>query len=147
MIRRIVVVAMVAALMAGTAYITSWWVRGPEQYCSTEPVAEFWSQDRAYKATLLVKNCNLWESIFYRVRIDAMSPPLKHGWFMYVDLNDDERPDASPSVRWDGPRLLSIEVQTRTLRGSILQNVGEDLSTSVTYIAKAPAAFPNYSGP
>jgi hypothetical protein len=144
MIRRIVVVAMVEALMAITAYITSWLARGPEQYCSTEAVTEFWSQDRAYKAALLIKNCNLGESIFYRVRVDAMSPPLKRGWFKYIDLDDDERPDALPSIRWDGPRLLSIEMQTRTLRGSIAQNTGEDLSTSVTYIAKIPTAFPNY---
>src|SRR5882757_9721357 len=142
MIRRIVSVVLVAALVAVTAYVTSWLARGPEQYCSTAPVMEFWSGDRAYKATLLIKNCNKDESIFYRVRVDAMSPPLKYGWFKYLDLDDDERPNAPPLVRWDRPRLLSIEMQTRTLRGSIVQNVGEDLSTSVTYVAKEPAAFP-----
>jgi hypothetical protein len=124
MIRRIVLVAMVAALMAITAYITSWLARGPEPDCSTEAAKEFWSQDRAYKAALLIKNCNLGESILYRIRVDAMSPPLKRGWFQYIDLDNDERPDALPSIRWDGPRWLSIEMQTRTLRGSIVQNTG-----------------------
>jgi hypothetical protein len=143
-IRLTLLAAAAAALVTVTAYTTSWLTRSLESTCSTKPISGTWAQDRAYKATLLRKDCNLSETIFYAVRIDAFSPLLRHAWFTIEEIGDDERPPAPPTLRWTGAQNLAIEMVTKTLRGSLVRNVGQDLTTSVTYVARLPMAFPNY---
>jgi hypothetical protein len=62
----------------------------------------------------------------------------------YKVQDDEDSPDGPPDVPWDNARTLSISMKTRTLRGSIRQNVGEDLTVVETYNAKAPDKFPNF---
>jgi len=136
---------LLVGVIALTAYASSYIARLPESNCHTTPVSDLWSDDRAYKATVLVKNCNLDETIFYSVRIDAYSPPLRLGWSTHEVIESDERPFEVPTVRWKEPRTLAIEMETKTLRGSIELHVGDDLTIVRTYIAKTPEAFPNYT--
>jgi hypothetical protein len=129
-------------LLLGTAYVTSYFARLPESNCSTSPISEAWAEDHAYKATLLEKQCNKWETIFYSVRVDAYSPPLRRAWFTIEQVEDDERPVA-PVVRWEMRRALLIEMQTRTLSGTIQRHVGDDLTIVRRFQAREPNAFPN----
>ena len=50
------------------AYVSHWMTLGSAAYCKTSSIAESWTADRAYKATVLMKDCNLSESISYSVR-------------------------------------------------------------------------------
>jgi hypothetical protein len=140
--RIMLIAAVAAALVTVSGYITSWFTRAPGSNCSTKPISETWAQDRAYKATLLVRDCNMEETIFYTVRVDAFSPPLRNAWFTIEEIDDDECPDAPPVVHWDGPRTLVSEMRTKTLRGSLVRNIGQDLIMRITY-ARSSNAFPN----
>lgn len=126
-------------------YAVSYIARLPESNCRTQAISAHWSPDRAYKATLMEKNCNLGETIFYSVRIDANSPPLKSGWFVPgYELEDDEYPTVRPTLSWAAERRLEIRAKTRTIHGTIILNTGDDLTVVRTYIAREPEAFPNY---
>jgi hypothetical protein len=99
-----------------------WYVaRLPESNCSSMPIGTFWNADRAFKATLLEKNCNGGETLFYSVRVDAFSPPLHGSWFIpgYELEGDNDWPRTVPTVRWTTPRQLDIEVNTASIAGSI----------------------------
>ena len=133
----------VFGLIAIAVYVTSYVARLPESNCSTSLVSELPSEDQAYNATVLVKDCNLGETIFYSVRIDARSPLQHRGWFTTYEIEDDERPDGPPELRWEAPRTLVIERSTRTLAGSIRRHIGDDLTLVRNFRAKAPDAFPN----
>jgi hypothetical protein len=135
---------LIAGAIALLVYLTSYIARLPESNCTTSPASEIWSPDRAYKATLLVKDCNLSETIFYSIRVDAYSPPLSTGFFTHEVIEDDERPSEPPTVRWDTPRKLAVEMKTRTLHGTVQRHSGDDLTIVRTYIARQPDAFPNY---
>jgi hypothetical protein len=93
----------------------------PESNCSSKPIGTFWNADRAFKATLLEKNCNAGETLFYSVRIDAYSPPLHGSWFVpgYQLEGDNDWPRTIPAVRWSTPRQLDVEVNTDSLAGSM----------------------------
>lgn len=134
----------IVALIAVTVYTTSYLARLPESNCSTSPVSELWSEDRVYKATILMKDCNMGETIFYSVRVDAYPPPPRRGWFTKREIDNDERPSEPPAVRWEAPRTLLIEMKTRTLVGSMREHVGDDLTIVRVFAAQAPDAFPNY---
>jgi hypothetical protein len=134
----------VFGLIAIAVCVTSHVARLPESNCSTSPVFDLPSEDQAYSATVLVKDCNVGETIFYSVRIDARSPPLRLGWFTIYEIEDDERPDGPPELRWEALRTLVIEMPTRTLAGLIRTHIGDDLILVRNFRAKAPDAFPNY---
>src|ERR1700746_3846190 len=86
--------AIALVVVAGlTAYWPHWIPLGPERYCKTSSTAESWAPDRAYKATVFKKDCNLGESIFYSVRVDAFSPPERHSFFTTRQLEADVWPD------------------------------------------------------
>jgi hypothetical protein len=99
-----------------------WYVaRLPDSNCTSKSVGEFWNADRAFKATLLVKNCNAGETLFYSARIDAYSPPLHGSWFLPgIQLESDQDwPRTVPVVRWTTPRQVEIDVDTDTVAGSL----------------------------
>jgi hypothetical protein len=134
----IVTVAAVVLAVVVTSYVA----RLPESNCSTSAVSETWSEDRFYKATTQLKDCNAGETQFYSVRVDAGGP---RGWFAIYDVEDDEEhPGSPPDVHWDASRVLSITMKTGTLRGSIRRNVGDDLTVIQTYTAKTPNQFPYF---
>jgi hypothetical protein len=119
----------------------------PESNCHTSTLSETWSADRAYQAAIQVKDCNAGQTQFYSVRVHAHSvPQLPHGgWFATYEVQDDEdNPYGPPEVHWETPRVLSIDMKTRTLRGSIRQNAGDDLTVVETYTARAPDQFPSF---
>jgi hypothetical protein len=129
---------------AVTIYCTAYVARRPESNCEQEAVSEQWSADRAYKATVNRKSCNLGETLIYSARIDAYSTPVSQGWFVPdYELDDDEYPTTPPIIQWVSPRQLEIAVNTRTLTGSLSLHVGQDLTVVRRYIAREPAAFPN----
>jgi hypothetical protein len=129
-----------------TIYITSFIARLPESTCKTTSESVHWTQDRAYKATLLKKSCNLGETLFYSIRIDAYSPPLKRAWFVPAyELENDDYPDRPPALQWTSPRRLEVAVSTRTTSGTITTNVGDDLTLVRIYRPREPGAFPNYN--
>ena len=142
--KRVIGVAVIFLAFGVTVYVTSYISRLPESNCSTGPISELWSEDHAYKASLLKKNCKMDETIFYSVRIDAHSPPLRHAWFTKREIADDEYPSGPPMVSWITPRKLEIEMRTRTLRGSLVEHVGDDLTVVRIFNASEPEAFPNY---
>lgn len=44
--------------------VTSYCARLPESNCVTTPASEYLAPDRAYKATVLEKDCNMGEDLF-----------------------------------------------------------------------------------
>jgi hypothetical protein len=112
--------------------------------CRVTSLSEIWAPDHAYKATLVKKDCNLGESIFYSVRIDAFSPPLRDAWFSTREIEDDEYPAGPPDVRWSAERQLEITMPTRAMSGSVTDRAGDDLVVVRIYLASKPEAFPNY---
>jgi hypothetical protein len=138
-----IVACFILAVIAVTAITTSYFAGLPESNCLTSPVSELWSEDRVYKATVLLKDCNKGETIFYSVRVDFFPPPPRGGWFTRREINDDERPLEAPDVRWEAPRTLLIQMKTRTLGGSMREHVGDDLTIVQNFTARAPDAFPN----
>jgi hypothetical protein len=128
-----------------TAYVTHWITLGPEKYCGTSSTAETWGPDRAYKATVFKKDCNLGETIFYSVRVDAFSPPERFAWFtireLEADLQGQPRP---PELIWSTPRQLEITMATRTVDGRLTESIGDDLTIVCIFDAAQPGAFPNW---
>jgi hypothetical protein len=154
--RRLVVTVL--ALLGGALLLRIVWyvARLPESNCASKSIGTFWSADRAFKATLLEKDCNAGETLFYSVRIDAYSPPLHGSWFLpgYVLEGDQDWPRTVPAVRWTTPRQLEVEVNTNALAGSITSLVhtsyvvagtggridpGDDLRVVRKYAPKHPA--------
>ncbi|HWE76716.1 MAG TPA: hypothetical protein VG328_26355 [Stellaceae bacterium] len=137
--------AIVLAAIGVTAYVTSAFMRSPDYYCTTKPITELWTSDRAYKATLFEKNCNSGESLFYSVRVDAFSPPLRRGWFNNTEIEYDARydvADSPPALRWATPRQLEIKMKTYTLSGTLKSHNGDDLTMVRIFEPEAPDTFP-----
>jgi hypothetical protein len=104
-----------------TIYLTSYVSRLPESNCSTDEVSSSWSGDRSYKATLLRKDCNSSETVFYSVRIDKPD-----AWFFRQDIERDPWPDqaSEPTMKWDSHKL-EINIRAETLIGSIEHREGD----------------------
>jgi hypothetical protein len=139
-------VAKIGALVFAlgiVAYVSHRITLGPEAYCKTSSIAESWPADRAYKATVLMRDCNLNESISYSVRVDAFSPPPRLGWFAVLELESDTRPEP-PKVKWSTARQLNIVSETRALGGRLSQQVGDDLTIIRTFLPVSPGDAANY---
>ena len=117
-----------------------------ETNCKTVTVATSWSPDRVYEASLLEKNCNMGESLFYSLRMDALPQPGRRGWLVtgYELENDLDHPASPPAMKWATPRRLEIDVVTRTLAGSLERSVGDDLTVVRRYVPTERGAHPNY---
>jgi hypothetical protein len=125
-----------AALVFGfalTIYLTSYLSRLPESNCTTSPAVDLWSADHAYKATLLKKDCNLSETIFYSVRVDKPG-----AWFLRMEIEQDPYPAQAiePVMKWDSHKL-EIEVPAEKISGSIERREG-DLTIVRSYIHPKP---------
>jgi hypothetical protein len=122
--------AALVSAFALTIYLTSYISRLPESNCTTSPVSELWSSDKNYKATLLKKDCNLSETIFYSVRIDKPG-----AWFLRVELEEDPYPAqaSEPAMRWDMHKL-EIDIPAEKFSGSIEHREG-NLTIVRTYFS------------
>jgi hypothetical protein len=125
--------AAVVFAFALTIYFTSYVSRLPESNCTTGPVSSSWSSDRVYKATLLKKDCNLFETTFYSVRIDKPD-----AWFFKVELEEDPYPAQArePAMRWDSHKL-EIEIPAEKFTGLIEHREG-DLTVVRSYVLPKP---------
>jgi hypothetical protein len=114
-------------------YLTSYFSRLPESNCTTGPVSSSWSSDSAYKATLLRKDCNLSETVFYSVRIDKPG-----AWFLMVEIEEDPYPAQAfePAMKWD-PHKLQIDIPAEKFSGSIERREG-DLTVVRSYVRPKP---------
>jgi hypothetical protein len=125
-----------------TAYVTHWITLEPRPDCKTSPTAESWAPDRAYKATVFKKDCNMSESIFYSVRVDAFSPPERHSFFTTRELEAAVWSEPlPPELTWSTPRQLEITMATARLGGRLTERVGDSL-TIIRIFEPKPAAFP-----
>jgi len=124
---------LVVWLGVGTVWLIVYIARLPESNCVTTPVSEYLAPDRAYKATVLEKDCNMRETFFYSVRIDAYSPPLSTAAFFRFELESDTVEQNPPVVHWAEPRRLEVLVKTHTLAGTLTNHVGQDLILMRTY--------------
>jgi hypothetical protein len=119
--------------------VTSYIARLPESNCVTTPASEYFAPDRAYKATVLEKNCNKGETFFYSVRIDGYPPPLSTAWFIPgFELESDQGGQNRPEVHWAAPRRLEVLVKTHALAGTLTNHVGQDLILVRTYEPSGP---------
>jgi hypothetical protein len=116
-----------------TIYLTSYISKLPESNCTTSPAVDLWSADHAYKATLLKKDCNLSETIFYSVRIDK-----PEAWFLKIEIEQDPYPAQAtePAMKWDLHKL-EIDVPAEKISGSIERREG-DLTIVRSYILAKP---------
>jgi hypothetical protein len=121
---------VLAFAFALAIYLTSYVSRLPESNCTTGPVSSSWSSDHVYKATLLKKDCNLYETTFYSVRIDKPD-----AWFLRIEVEEDPYPAqaSEPVVKWDLHKL-EIDIPARTLFGSI-ERRERDLTVVRTYVS------------
>jgi len=122
---------LLAGFFALTIYATYYVATIRERICTTASVTSLWSGDRAYEATLLKKDCNHEETIFYSVRIDK-----PHEWFMIQDVEEDgyPTPAVQPHLKWSAHRL-QIDIPARSLRGSYEHREG-DLSVVRSWVTR-----------
>src|SRR5262249_31665445 len=95
--------------------ITHWRTLGFEWYCKTTSTTESWPPDRAYKATVLEKDCHQGERIFYSVRVHALLPPAPPRQLTTtLELDGGEWPGAigPPDLSWSNPGQLEITMTT-----------------------------------
>jgi hypothetical protein len=123
--KRAATIALAVLFCAFILRVTWYVARLPESNCSSKSVAESWNEDRAFKATLIEKNCNAGETLFYSVRVDAHSPPLRNGWSIpgYELEGDETWPRKIPTLRWVTPGELEISVNTEAIGGTLTNTV------------------------
>jgi hypothetical protein len=132
-------VGLVVWLAVCAVWVIVYIARLPESNCNTTPISEYFAPDRAYKATMLEKDCNREETFFYSVRIDAYSPPLSTAAFWPgFELESDTIEQNPPVVRWAAPRRLEILVKTHAIAGTLTNHVGQDLILVRTYEPSTP---------
>jgi hypothetical protein len=121
-------------VLALTIYLTSYFARLPESNCVNGEVGKFASNDGAYTATLLKKDCGMGETIFYSVRIDKIERSPAAGWFLREDLEQDGYPAIAiePTIKWEAHQL-EIAIPAKELAGSIQRRV-DDLTIVRSYI-------------
>jgi hypothetical protein len=112
----------------------------PEWNCKTRPVDEVWSSDKAFKATILRKACNVDETVFYNVRIDSLGSATTKRWFIpgYELENDDDHPEHAPKLRWTKLHELEAIVRTETLSGKLTVRSADDFVFVRTYLPSKP---------
>jgi hypothetical protein len=110
-----------AVMFALTIYLTSYISGLPESNCTTDPVVSSWSHDQAYEATLLRKDCNLGETVFYSVRVDKPG-----AWFLRMEIEQGSFPDQAiePSMKWDAHKL-QIDIPAGSFSGAIERREGD----------------------
>jgi hypothetical protein len=128
--------AKVALLLCGFAlavYLTSYISRLPESNCTTDPMSNAWSIDRAYEATLLKKSCNSGKTVFYSVRIDKPGT-----WLLRMEIEQVPFPDQAfePTMTWNS-RRLEIDIPSSMLSGSI-NRYENDLTIVRSYTRPKP---------
>jgi hypothetical protein len=106
-----------------TIYITSYISRLPEANCVTKPLSAMWSSDHLYKATLLKKDCNQGETLFFSIRIDKPNTPTG-GWFFVQQVEEDPDSFTPPIIKWVSHKL-EIEIVAKTMTGSIERRIGD----------------------
>jgi hypothetical protein len=112
-------------LVVGAVWFIVYVARLPESNCKTTPISEYFAPDRAYKATVLEKNCNRGETFFYTVRIDAYSPQLSKAWFNRAELESGLDGQNPPVVHWAEPRRVEVLVKTHALAGTLTVHMGQ----------------------
>jgi hypothetical protein len=127
--------SLLVGAFAMTIYVTSYVSRLPESNCDTAPVTHIWSSDHKYEATLLRKDCNRGETLFYSVRIDKPDPNPLGGWFLIEDIQTDPYPNISalPVMKWTAHRL-EIEIAAHALSGEFDRREG-DLTVTRRYVS------------
>jgi hypothetical protein len=120
------VVGLAVGLVVGAVWLMVYIARLPESNCVSTPLGEYWAPDRGYKATVLEKDCNLGETFFYSIRIDANSPPPSKRWFVLPQLESDTLERNPPVVHWAEPHRLEVLVKTHTLAGTLTVHMGQE---------------------
>ena len=119
------IILILAVALLAAAYRAL--VAGPG--CSTVQESELWSADRAYKATLLKKQCSAafaGEAFFWKVRVDKPEPTASGGWFLVWEIENDKAFDPDPpAMRWDGARVLKVDVSTDRVRGDLTSHIDD----------------------
>jgi hypothetical protein len=120
--RWIYIVSLFVAFVL-TIYITSYISRLPESACFTRPISAVWSSDHLYEATLLRKDCDDGETVFFSVRIDKPNTPTG-GWFFVQQVEEDPASFTPPVIKW-ASHNLEIEIVAETMTGSIERRIGD----------------------
>ena len=128
------VVGLLVWLVVGAVSLIVYVARLPESNCATKPLSEYFAPDRAYKATVLEKNCNMGETFFYSVRIDAYWPQPSKRWFIVPQLESDTLEQNPPVVHWAEPRRLEVLVKTHTLAGTLTDHFGQESGQDPTLV-------------
>jgi hypothetical protein len=129
-------IALIGAFII-TIYVTEYVARLPESNCTSSPISSLWSSDHTYKATLLKKDCNLGETIFYSVRLDKPSTRTDREWFFVEEIEADPYPAETPppEMKWDLHRL-EIDTAAEMLSGAMERREG-DLTLIRSYVSRA----------
>jgi hypothetical protein len=89
--------------------------------CPVAPISENWSSDHVYRAILLEKDCGEGEDFSYSLRLEKGTDregTLSDGWYFVWEIENDKS-GGEPSVRWETPLLLRLEVPTNRLSGRL----------------------------
>ena len=88
--------------------------------CPVHPVAESWSSDHAYQATLLEKVCGEGDSILYSLKVEKAEPgTASGGWYFVWDIESDTSDAKQPLLQWDTPTQLRLEAVTERISGRL----------------------------
>jgi hypothetical protein len=129
--RRWIYIVLLVVAFVLTIYITSYISRLPESNCVTGPISAIWSSDHLYKATLLKKDCDDGETVFFSVRIDKPNTPTG-GWFFVQLVEEDPESFTPPIIKWASHKL-EIEIPAEMMTGSIERRIG-DLTIARLYV-------------
>jgi hypothetical protein len=132
-------VGVVAVAFLVTIYATSYFSRLPESNCTTSEVLSISSADHLFKATLLLKECNIAETVFYSVRVEKAGGATDRGWFLIAEIEQDPYParPSEPRLRWHEHKL-GIEIPAKAYKGFIERRVQDDLTIVRSYVAANP---------
>src|SRR5215813_2843183 len=90
-------------------------LRKPEP-CSVQPITGNWSNANGFRATLLEKVCGDGGWVSYSIKVEKIEATPSGGWYFVWDI-DNDKSDAKPSVQWETPTRLRLDVPTKRLSG------------------------------
>lgn len=111
--------------------------------CQLTVVSRYPSEDGADVATILERYCGSGDRIDYFLRLDIHERRSGHpSWWRIVVLENDQRPEKSPTVAWIKNTTVQVTISTSRLSGTLVESELGDIKLVRVYEPREPEAFP-----
>lgn len=111
--------------------------------CTTDLGAAIVAPQSTYAAKIRKTTCVAGAELTFAVVLDRNGKG-PNDWTYAVQIETDKKDPEPPQVEWSGPASVKIVVPTRTLRGTLIEHVGQDLRVERQFVPQEPDAFPNF---